>query len=324
MPESHQDAPAPEHHGLTGAELDPVLHDACDGRLGAIEWFHATWQRGGALTGYSTWSDDDGEHSVVVKLPVEPGELLWTARLGGLRGGERGDDLPTARTFASGERLGEHDAAWVVVEKLDGHPLPVNLHKAEVLDLLRAAAEFHARALAVEPRVTPPGRWDWADLLDHSRHALESVEIPYTQRWNEAIKKTQRALASLAGEWVARPINAWCHGDLHPGNAMRRGERCVLIDLAMVHPGHWIEDGLYLERQYWGHEELLHGVKPVSELNRCRKKLGLDPGEDHGHLADVRRVLMAACVPGLINREGNPKYVEAALVVLEGLLPRFH
>ena len=322
MPESQQDAPAASPP--SGATLDPLLHEACGGRLGPIEWFRATWQRGGALTGNSTWTDDAGPHKVVVKVPVEPNERFWTARLGELRTGERLAQLPTGRVFASGERLGGDDSAWLVVEKLDGHPLPVNLHEPEVLDLMRAAAAFQARALELEPNVASPERWDWPDLLDHSRHALEAVEIPHVQRWNEAIKKAQKALPSLAAEWMGRPINAWCHGDLHPGNAMRRRERCVLIDLALIHPGHWIEDALYLERQYWGHEELLHGVRPVTQLNRYRKKLGLDPGPDHGHLADVRRVLMAACVPGLINREGNPKYVEAALGLLEVLLPRFH
>ncbi len=46
---------------------------------------------------------------------------------------------------------------------------------------------------------------------------------------------------------------------------------CVLVDLALVHPGHWVEDALYLERQYWGHSDLLKGVKPASELARLRQ-----------------------------------------------------
>src|SRR2546421_544761 len=55
---------------------------------------------------------------------------------------------------------------------------------------------------------------------------------------------------------------------------------CVLIDLALVHSGHWMEDALYLERQFWGHEPLLHGVKPLPMLAKLRRERGL-PTDDH-------------------------------------------
>ena len=97
---------------------------------------------------------------------------------------------------------------------------------------------------------------------------------------------------------------------------------CVLIDLALVHPGHWVEDGVYLERQFWGHMDALHGVKPVSQLAKCRKKLGLSTEGEFQTLANVRRVLTAACVPVFLGREGNPAYVHAGLELLERLLPQ--
>lgn len=74
--------------------------------------------------------------------------------------------------------------------------------------------------------------------------------------------------------WESRPRDTWCHGDLHPGNAMRRdlgnGQRgrCVLLDLAFVHPGHWVEDAVYIERQFWARPSCL--ARP----SRCRRSAG--------------------------------------------------
>ena len=179
------------------------------------------------------------------------------------------------------------------------------------------------------------------------RHGTHSIQE--AQRWNQAIKHVQHVLPRLVARWESRPINTWCHGDLHPGNAMRRPAAaggplppgatpgggdggptpadnpapCVLLDLALVHAGHWVEDAVYLERLYWGKPELLHGVKPVSALSKFRKELGLHPapGEDSAMLASVRRVLMAASAPAYLHREGHPRYVHTALETIERLLP---
>lgn len=94
-----------------------------------------------------------------------------------------------------------------------------------------------------------------------------------------------------------------------------------MIDLALVHSGHWIEDALYLERLFWGQQERLCGVRPVQDLARLRKQRGLNGTEDHGLLANARRVLMAACVPAFLAHEGHPRYVAAALEILERTLP---
>jgi len=140
-------------------------------------------------------------------------------------------------------------------------------------------------------------------------------------------------LPHLVGLWAMRPINAWCHGDLHPGNAMRRdlvgaggsGEGrapCVLIDLALVHPGHWVEDAIYLERQFWGKPEGLFGIHIVSLLAKFRREAGLKTDGDYGLVANVRRVLMAACAPAHLAAEGNPKYLHAALETIDRVLPQ--
>lgn len=296
-----------------------------------MEWFRSTWQRGGAATAWTTWKTTDGsEASAMLKLPVGPSEHRWINRFGQCEPSgddERAERWPVPRVFAAGTEVGGYDVAWILVERLPGHPLTNDLSKRDALDLLEAAAEFQCRACEVAPLEGEAPKRDWGDLVARSRASLEDVAIEHPQRWNEAIKKTQKLLPTLERRWAARPTECWCHGDLHPGNAMRRtnggdGGACVLIDLAFLHRGHWIEDAVYLERQFWGHADHLHGVKPVSALRKFRKQRGLECEEGANELADIRRALMAACVPAFIAREGNPKYVEAALEILERILPR--
>jgi hypothetical protein len=156
--------------------------------------------------------------------------------------------------------------------------------------------------------------------------------VPEAHHWKEDVRKVQKLLPRIAAKWDSRPINAWCHGDLHPGNAMRRrmpagldhGSRppCVLIDLALVHAGHWVEDAVYLERQFWGKPEALFGIHPVSQLAKERRALGLETDGDYGAVANLRRVLMAACAPVYLAHDGHPKYLHAALEVLDRILPQ--
>lgn len=311
-----------------GSSLEPTLREVCNGRLGAIEWFKAAWQRGGASTGFSTWDRGSGERvPVLVKVPIGPVEHRWTVLLGGVESdefeGERALGLPTPRVLAAGEQLGGYDLAWVVVERLPGKPLCKELGKAGATDLLETVARFHACAGAsMKVSGHPPAR-DWGALLERSRDAVGAGSVAEASRWGAALKKAQKVVPLLHAQWEARSIDCWCHGDVHPGNAMRRGGEggaCVLIDLAETHPGHWIEDAVYLERQYWGRAELLGGVKPVSALARARKKLGLACPEGYAELANVRRLLMACCVPAFLDRDGaDSVYVGAALETVERL-----
>ncbi|MBX3386258.1 MAG: phosphotransferase [Phycisphaeraceae bacterium] len=351
--------------------LEPVLIAECRGRLSDIQWFKSAWQAGGAATGFATFAVDGHEPvGVVVKLPVGPAEFRWTTTLGGLGGldgvaneeggGEGGGRSPstevstgyacamgpTPRVYAAGTELGGYDLAWVVVERFTGPPLSASLSAESLEDLLSTAAEWYALAERVRPiaGATVPTK-DWATSIDKARRTIPDCGIEQPQRWNQAVKQTQKLLPKLLSVWDGRPINTWCHGDLHPGNAMRRPEPfafaglrprnggggaggsgggvggCVLIDLALVHPGHWVEDAVYLERLYWGRSERLGGVKPVSALAQARRERNLPTGEDYTLLANVRRVLMAACVPCFLTHEGHPKYVRAALETLERLLP---
>ena len=121
-----------------GVSLGPTLRGVCDGRLGEINWFRATWQHGGAATGFSTWTHPDGRTTdVVVKLPVNFQEWFWTAGLGGVETDAYETDdalaLPTPRVFAGGEQLGEYDLAWMVMERLGSPPIASNLTKPALL-----------------------------------------------------------------------------------------------------------------------------------------------------------------------------------------------
>lgn len=342
--------PTGDSHAL-GVMLEPALREQCDGRLSEIAWFKSAWQRGGAATGTATWRLDDGSAiDVMVKLPVGPVEYRWTTALGTIPpeawGTPEAAACPTPRVVGSGLTIGGYDLAWLVMEKLDGHTLQADLSGESIVDLLRAVATFHDRAGTASGGAAGGGQGterpapapDWGDLLAKAREAVKTHGLHEGQRWNVAIKHVQKVLPKLEAKWRARPVTTWCHGDLHPGNAMRRvpiaghngqgggsvgaGKRtgcCVLIDLALVHPGHWIEDAIYLERQFWGHDELLEGVKPLASLAKLRREHGLPIDDHYPALADVRRVLMAACVPAFIEREGNPKYFHAALEIIERL-----
>ncbi len=304
-------------------QLEPALVEACGGRLGKIRWFQADWQRGGAATGYALLRDaeGEGEREVVVKAPVGPMEHRFTTGLGTI-------DAPTPRIGAAGDTLGAYDLAWLVIEKIDGQPLSRESGKKLFRDLAVAAAGFYARSRELW---TPQGALEepaWEQLVAKARENVKTNGVPDEQRWNNALKKVQRSLDRLVDRWESRPITDWSHGDLHPGNAMRRAAgsvwgdpMCVLIDLANVHPGHWVEDAVYLERIFWGREHILEGAKPMKLLAKARKDAGLDNGEEASELANIRRVLLAACVPAYLEREGHPAYMAASLERLERLAP---
>ncbi|MFP3422344.1 hypothetical protein R0K19_23525, partial [Bacillus sp. SIMBA_161] len=42
--------------GPLGATLEPIVRAACGGRLSPVTWFRTDWQRGGAATGYATFT----------------------------------------------------------------------------------------------------------------------------------------------------------------------------------------------------------------------------------------------------------------------------
>lgn len=328
--------------------LDPELHKACLGRLGKISWFRAIWQHGGAGTGFSTWSLPDrgnGHREIpcVVKMPIGYSEYFWTKRLGLVHPDEwdepRALALPTPRVLAAGFELGGYDLAWVVMERFENPPMAMEKTESAMWAMFETAAEFHAAAVLekpVEPSQAKPLQ-DWAGLIEKGLVALSQNEIENTERWVKALKRVQNSVDTLIERWTHREIDTWCHHDLHPHNAMRRmmnesdagadnpaiHGHCALIDLAMIGPGSWIEDALYMERLFWGREDQLCNIDPLKTLGATREAIGLPVGDDAFELADVRRVLMAASTPAFLRTESDSVYLKAALGVLERLLPEF-
>ena len=271
--------------------LAPSLVAGCDGRLGEIRWFRTDWQRGGAGTGFAAWHDADGATiEVVVKFPVPGRELRWFRRLGD------GDAPPVARLFASGDELGGRDLAWIVIERLPFGPLSSRWSDAQLDRLADAAARFQARAAAF-PVDREPEREEWPVRLSAARKQVHDPTFPLRSRWVAALKEAERRLDAVLRRWDARGPLAWLHGDLHPANAMSRAGLeegpATLIDLGEVRPGHWVEDGVYLERLLWTKPS---PRSPLRSIADARKRHGLENGE-WAPLAACRRFLLAATAP---------------------------
>jgi hypothetical protein len=316
--------------------LEPALRDACRGHLSPVNWFEATWQHGGAGTGFATWTTSNGAPiNCVVKLPVGYPEYAWTKRLG-LTGADDWDSpdanaLPTPRVLAGGFELGSYDFAWLVMERFPGMPVGAGkMDAGDVWAIFETTAEFHAAAILEEPvhQARPPRRHDWDALLDRACREIDNAYLNDGQEgWPDALGQAREIWPTLSARWQDRPLDTWCHRDVHAHNAMRRpadqGGRgaMALIDLARVAPGCWIEDALYLERLCWGRDDALCGVDPVITLAKARRALGLPANDDDLALADVRRVLMAATSPAFTRTQGDPIYLKAALKRLQRLLP---
>lgn len=336
--------PHDSHLPALATSLGPALIDQLQGRITNLQWFKSSHQRGGAATALATYTDDQGTpHDAVLKLPVGYHEFRWTCALAQLH---TTDHAPTPRVLASGTSVGGHDLAWIILERLAGSTHHQGWSQRGAEQLIFACAQMQALAQRFAPvdRVAVV-ETDWEAQIERARKALRDSDLPEAQHWRVSERRVSRALPHLIRLWNARPIDTWCHGDLHPGNAMHRTaapDRTVLIDLALVHPGHWIEDAVYLERQFWATEappdedpdvklasvsqgrvnyKGLFGVHPVTLMGKFRRQLGLTTEGDYGLVASVRRVLMAACAPAHLVAEGNPAYLRAALNVIDRVLP---
>ncbi|MBB6430428.1 aminoglycoside phosphotransferase family protein [Algisphaera agarilytica] len=328
-----------------GAALEQPLIDACGGRLSKINWFRTAWQRGGALTGFATFSDDRGaEHDVVVKLPVPPRERRWLVRLQPTPTNDmgRGDESfgfarPVSavggvvpRVLAHGESIGGYDFAWVVMERLPFGPLDEKWEGREFDLIVNAAGRFYqaSQDTPIDPSWGPRKR-DWPTMLAEGRKRVQARGCAEPQRWKAALKRAHKKLDKWVELWDGRAGDGWCHGDLHLGNALTRVSHddeadrespnlkaAALIDLAEVRVGHWVEDAVYLEHLFWSTPHRLHGRKLVSMIARERKTHGLSAGEDWPELARVKRALLAMATATRFH-EVSRGHATAALEVLE-------
>ncbi|MBA4120467.1 MAG: hypothetical protein C0513_07195 [Isosphaera sp.] len=251
-----------------GASLGPALSGhlaaACRAHgmsLGPIEWFRSLWQRGGGSTGFVTLTGPDGAaRPAVIKLPVGAREHRWTLALGTPPLWAPGSPAP--RVLAAGESLNGYDLAWLVIERIPGDPIGASSDPADLASIVRAAVAWHSlaqdafgpasdpAARAAAPHAPPPP--DYPQLLEKARAVCKRGSVPDAQRWNNELKGVGKIIGALCNAWNSRAVNTWCHGDLHGGNALRRHDgACVLIDFALAHAGHWVEDALYLERSLW-------------------------------------------------------------------------
>lgn len=317
--------------GSLGPSLEPALVAATNGQLSNLRWFRSDWQRGGGSTATGLFTPKNAEAGgppieVVVKVPVGPGELRWTRDLAQQAGASGDTQPPTPRVFAGDVRMGTYDLGWLVIERLPGQPLGAHVDPVAARAMVAALDRFHMLAAHVsDARVAALAREpDYEKMLATSRDVARHGTIPDAQKWNNELKAVGKALPALLRHWRGRVIDTWCHGDLHPGNALWRippgatantshEPVAALIDLALVHPGHWIEDALYFERVYWGHRETLGEKSPVTVLAAMRKARGVHNPDDYTMVAAAKRVLMAAAAPAMVEREGNPKYLHAAL-----------
>lgn len=318
LPNHASNQPAAEPAGTgdasMGTLLEPVLRRACDGRLSTVNWFRVAWQRRGALTGYASYRDDAGHSNpVVVKLPVPPCERLWLVRLDPFA-----DIVP--RVYAHGDALEDYDLAWVVLEHLPHGPLGSAWQGREFDLLVEAIGRFYSASNQF-PRHGEPQFKDWDTIFHQARQSVHDRSLAEAQRWNKALKKAHRKLKQWVATWQDRPVDHWCHGDLHLANAMTRHPApegpALLLDFAHTRVGNWIEDAIYLEHLYWGRPHRLNGRKLTTQIAQQRKQVGLGVDRDWARLAEVRRALLAMSTPAMLRHNGEPQHVHAALEVLE-------
>ncbi|MEE2681573.1 MAG: aminoglycoside phosphotransferase family protein [Planctomycetota bacterium] len=293
--------------------LEPELRAACAQRLGSINWVRMDWQHGGALTGTSTYREPSGtEREVFIKFPVPGRELRWFRRLQTC-----GSPSIVPALVESGEALGAHDIAWLVMERLPGMPLGAHWREGNLRSTAHAGARLQACASAV-PIDRPKRRNNWELWLQRTRRALVDNVLPGHQRWEHLLDRAEPHWERLIALWRSRQPIGWVHGDLHLGNAMHRGDGTVcLVDLGEIRPGHWLEDALYLERMYWAYPERLQAEDPLESMRAARSELGCDNGDRIEALANARRILLAATTPTFLTTEGGRTHLEACLKVFE-------
>ena len=206
------------------------------------------------------------------------------------------------------------------MEYLPHGPLSSKWDGAE-FDLLVKAYGRMAKAMDAYPVTEEPPGKDWEAIWHKSRDMVHSHSIANEQRWNKALKLAHRKLKKWTAKLDDQPMDHWVHGDLHFGNALSRVQPpngpALLIDFACVHAGHWLDDAVYLEHLYWARRDMLKGRKLCSMIAKQRRKHGLRVCADWPQWAQIHRALLAMSTPAMLEHDGNPLHVQAALEILE-------
>ncbi|MEM6334630.1 MAG: phosphotransferase, partial [Planctomycetota bacterium] len=202
----------------------------------------------------------------------------------------------------------------VVIEAL------VTFHEATV-GLEPAGEGAGARGSGPPAGVTP--RRSFAELLDRSRKTVSDGGLAEKQKWNALLKKAKKRIGGWQAAWDGRATDGWCHGDFHAGNVMSRSPAPdgpgVLIDFAQTRRGHWLEDAVYFEHQYWSVPEMLEGRQPTKMVVEGRRRLGLDLGHDWSDLAAALRAWFAISAPLTLGKTHGRAHLDAAMCRLERL-----
>lgn len=278
---------------------------------------------------------------VVVKFPLSETEYRWTTSLGGVEPDHWHDRwalvIPTPRIIAWGDHLGGYPIRWIVEERLDDGLKADHVTEGDIEDLLRAAADFR-----MPPRSSSPpsnrartGRTGSA-RIETARALARSESIPNAHAWADVLRRVHRCLPLLIHRWESRPstpgATATCtratacdavfpRSSPDPNLVNRHGR--VLIDLGMVHTGHWAEDAPSTSNASTGATVRCSGASsPSRSFARLRRERGLPADDSYGDTALVKRVLTASCTAALLDREGNQKYLAAALKVVSRHLPQ--
>lgn len=310
-------------HQLFGSHLNQVIIEACEGRLEDIHWFRTDWQRGGAMTGYGRYQTESDLVPVVMKFPVPPQERRWLKRL---QPDQTGIDV-VPRLYADGDELGGYDMAWVVMERLTHGPLDASWNGSELDLLVEAIGRFYLAVQQYEP-IGQPKQEDWEQILKISRDNVRKHELPDSQRWNSTLKEVKKRLKKHLPKWQARDCSQCIHGDLHAGNAMTRtpppNGPALLFDLAEARPGHWVEDAVNFERIYWSRPDRLGNRNVVKLIAAERKRHQLPVDADYHHLANTRRLMLAAAAPAFPASDHEPSHLRACLNQVEKMLTQLH
>ncbi|WP_432797807.1 phosphotransferase [Poriferisphaera sp. WC338] len=314
--DAHTPAPVPEafSNGSFGSLLEPVLKQVVGDQLGEISWFRTDWQRGGAITGFSNWRLEDGEEvPVVVKLPVPPCERHWLVSL-------QVHEHVAPVLYAHGDVLGGYDLAWVIMQRVPHGPIGSAWKGAEFDLLVDVASRFY-KATQDHALTGKPLQRDWQHIFELSRKHVHDHDVPDSKHWSKTLKKARKKLPEWLKVWSDRPMDGWCHGDLHLANALSLAPApagpALLIDYAEVRVGHWVEDAVYFEHLYWSVRDRLQGRKLCKMIAHARKDLGFELDPHWADYAQIKRNLLAMSTPAMLQHDGDPNHLRACLEVLD-------